>query len=121
MFKRCNSCKVSWETVQDFLDDPDTAIIGYQAHFEDIGQGLFLFNHLAEGCCTTMALPVSDFFGLCEGKAYIEIKTGSPECTGGCLDIDNLEACSAFCRFAHVRELAQRIRKWPKARQRARL
>ena len=44
MFKQCNFCKRSWETVEEFLDDVDTPIIGYQAHFEDLGKGLFLFG-----------------------------------------------------------------------------
>ena len=119
MFKRCNSCDMTWETVEQFLDDPNTAIIGYQTHFEDIDKGLYLFNHLSAGCDTTMALPVTDFFSLFEGAVYIDVKTGSKECTGHCLDISNLETCSAHCRFAFLREIATQIREWPKAKDSA--
>ena len=41
-----------------FLGDPRIEIIGYQAHFEELKLGIFLFNHI---CKATLAIQVDKF------------------------------------------------------------
>ncbi len=111
-FRRCTSCAAEWPAREDFLGDPDVHVMGYQAHFEELEAGLFLFNHAA--CGTTLALPVSAFTDLHGGGVFRERKTGSPDCLGYCLRREELGPCPASCECAYVREVLQLIRRWPK-------
>lgn len=112
MFKKCSMCSYPWKDREAFLADPDIEIIGYQASFEEgIQEGLFLFNH---ECKTTLALKVIIFDDLYQGPRYDMALTGSDECSGYCLDINELSACSAKCKYAYVRDIIQIIMNWPK-------
>lgn len=111
MFKQCSMCRHPWRNRDDFLADPDLEIIGYQACFDSITDGLFLFNHQ---CGTTLSVKVEDFDDLYEGERYEQAATGTDECSGFCLDMQELKACSASCRYAYVRDIIQLIKKWPK-------
>ena len=111
MFKKCPLCEHHWKDREAFLADPDVEIIGYQASFDDIQDGLFLFNHQ---CRTTMALEVLEFDDLYKGTRYGMILTETDDCSGYCLDINELSACIAECKYAYVRDIIQIIRKWPK-------
>ena len=111
MFKKCSSCGHPWTDREAFLADPDVEIIGYQASFEGIQDGLFLFNHL---CRTTLALEVMKFDDLYTGPRYDMALADTDDCSGLCLDTNALDACSAACRYAYVRDILQIIRKWPK-------
>jgi G:T-mismatch repair DNA endonuclease (very short patch repair protein) len=51
-FKGCSICNKVWKNRDGFLDDPDIVIVGYQVHFEDLTEGLFLFNHTCRGTLT---------------------------------------------------------------------
>jgi hypothetical protein len=110
-FKRCTCCSVVWQTREDFLSDPEVELVGYQAHFEKLTAGLFLFNH---SCHTTLALDVEDFRGLYTGKVFRDRATGGPDCKGYCIHRDELRACPAQCECAFVREIIQAVRTWPK-------
>ena len=114
MFKKCPLCEHSWKDRETFLADPDVEIIGYQASFDEIQDGLFLFNHL---CRTTMALEVMRFDDLYNGTRYDMALTETDDCSGYCLDMNELSACSAECKYAYVRDIIQIIRKWPKKSQ----
>jgi len=111
MFKKCPLCDHPWQDRKTFLADPDITIIGYQACFDDIKTGLFLFNHQ---CRTTMAVEVLKFDDLYNGPKYDTVLTKTDKCSGYCLDINELSACSAECKYAYVRDIIQVIRKWPK-------
>ena len=110
-FKKCSVCGSHWINVVDFLDDPDIVMIGYQASFDNLGTGLFLFNH---ACRTTMGCAVEAFRSLYQGPVYHEQKTGQKECPGYCLNIHELAPCPARCSCAFVREILQIISQWPK-------
>jgi len=114
MFKKCPLCEHPWKDRETFLADPDVEIIGYQASFDEIQDGLFLFNHL---CRTTMALEVMRFDDLYKGTRYDMTLTGTDECSGYCLDMNELSVCSAECKHAYIRYIIQIIRKWPKESQ----
>jgi len=63
---------------------------------------------------TTMALEVIKFDDLYKGTRYGMTLTETEECSGYCLDMNELSACSAECKYAYVRDIIQIIRKWPK-------
>jgi hypothetical protein len=107
VFKQC-SCKKVWRTREEFLDDPEVEIIGYQVDLEKLENGFFLFNHHA--CKSTLGVTIFIFKDLYDGPVYTERKTGSEECPTFCLYKENLERCPAKCACAYVREIIQIIR-----------
>ena len=114
MFKKCTSCGHIWENREDFLADPDIKIIGYEASFEHIKHGLFLFNHV---CKTTLAIEVINFDDLYTGPVYDMSLAGTDECSDFCHDMNKLEACSAQCKYVYVREIIQIIKNWSNTEQ----
>jgi hypothetical protein len=111
-FKTCSCCGRAWETREAFMADPATELIGYQAFFESLELGLFLFNH-AE-CGTTMALQAGVFNDLHDGPVFSERLTGQPSCVGYCLQRNELRPCPNRCECAWVRDVLQVVRRWPK-------
>jgi hypothetical protein len=111
MFKECPMCGNIWKNREAFLTDPNLVIIGYQARFEKIKDGLFLFNH---ACQTTLAVEVMEFDDLYKGPKYDMSLFDTDECSELCLDMNNLDACGAKCKYAYVRDIIQIIKNWPK-------
>jgi len=107
-FKVCPACGFEWKSRNDFLNDNSVYIIGYQAHFESLKTGIFLFNHSCKG---TLALEVSDFADLYDGPVFEERATGSDDCPGHCLHENILDPCPAKCECAFVREVIQILKK----------
>ena len=110
-FKVCPVCKHAWETRKEFLDDPDIFIVGYQVHFKDLTEGLFLFNH---SCDATMTIRAGEFQDLYNGPMFADRLTGTDDCPGHCLVEHELRPCPAKCDCAFVRDMIQIIKDWPK-------
>ncbi len=110
-FKSCPACKHVWKTRKEFLEDSNVWIVGYQVHFKDLTEGLFLFNH---SCKTTMATRASSFIDLYRGPMFADRLTGTDECPGHCLVEHELRQCPNKCDCAFVREMIQIIKTWPK-------
>jgi hypothetical protein len=111
-FKRCTCAgAVPWRTRDDFLSDPGVVLIGYQANFEELKAGFFLFNH---SCHTTLSVKVDQFLDLYDGPVFRERATNGPACQGFCLHRGALNPCPAHCECAFVREILQILRNWKK-------
>ena len=110
-FRTCPVCNKVWETRNDFLDDPDIELSGYQVHFKDLTEGLFLFNH---SCKNTLALKAGLFADLYDGPIFEEQLTGTEDCPEYCLKKHELRPCPNKCECAYVREIMQLIMAWPK-------
>jgi len=110
-FKKCPVCEKVWETRNDFLDDSDIEIAGYQVHFEELSEGLFLFNHSCEGAISLRAALFRDLY---DGPMFKKCLTGTDECPEYCLVKHELRPCPAKCECAFVREIIQLILYWPK-------
>lgn len=110
-FKRCPSCGETWGSQACFLEDPNITLIGYQAHFEELKQGLFHFSH---SCHATVAISVKTFENLHSEERFGVNRAGGKECPQHCLYRDNLDPCPVPCGCSWVRELLQTIRVWPK-------
>ncbi|HKJ69319.1 MAG TPA: hypothetical protein VKA68_15270 [bacterium] len=110
-FKDCAACGMEWQTRQEFLEDPEITLVGYQAHFEELSAGLFLFNH----CCgNTLALLIADFADFHSGSIFTEKKHNSDECPGYCLHEEDLQPCPIKCECSYIRDIMQMITRWPK-------
>jgi hypothetical protein len=116
-FKICPHCGKMWLNRAEFLEDLGLEVIGYQADFEAIECGLFLFNH--HDCKTTLAVPAGKFKDLHNAPFFSERKTGSEACPGYCLNQHELEPCPAECACAWVRDVLQTIRQGTHAGQTA--
>jgi hypothetical protein len=111
MFKKCSKCGMEWNSIEEFLSDPDVVLTGYQVHFEDLKTGLLLFNH---NCGTTLGLTVDNFTHLYNGEIFTECMAGTEHCPELCFNKRNLNPCSQKCECTYVREILQIIKKWPK-------
>lgn len=107
MFKVCPKCGTGWENRQSFLTDPSLQMIGYQANFEALTLGLFLFNHT---CVTTLSIHVDVFTDLYDGPVFTERELGSEKCPGYCLSKVNLDDCPVMCECAYIRKVMQVIK-----------
>jgi len=112
-FKQCSTCGFKWATRDQFLEDPDVELVGYQVNFVELLAGFFLFNH---SCKTTLAIPVEPFEGFYDGPVFSKRATGTEQCPEYCLHEENLIPCPAQCECAFVREIIQLIKIRPKHR-----
>jgi len=111
MFKICNKCKTEWNSRDDFLNDPDIAMIGLMANNDDYKKGAYLFTHRLsdDSCNTSIGLHVINFLDMYNGEMYDTLKIGMDECSGHCVTINELGNCSAHCSNAIAREIMQEI------------
>lgn len=88
---------------------------GYQAHFEDLTGGLFIFTHMHEGCGTSLGIPVVDFMPLSENP-ILSTRGVQPssDCPGLCMREGCLDPCPRKCECNWVREILLKIKNWPK-------
>ncbi len=112
-FKKCSKCGFVWSERTTFISDPDLQMIGYQADFEELMAGLFLFLHV---CGTSLAIAADAFQDLYDGPIFKARLNGTRECSGLCLHKNDLRRCRAKCECSYVREIVQVILKWPKKR-----
>ena len=112
IFKKCSCCERPWFNRDEFLQDENIDLIGYQANFCHLELGYFLFNHLT--CESTIAIPAGLFKDLHDGPVFEQRLTGTEFCQGFCEDIKALDPCENKCECAYVREVMQVIRDWPK-------
>ena len=112
IFKKCSCCEEPWFSREDFLQDCNTDLVGYQANFSQLELGFILFNHLT--CESTIAIPAGLFKDLYAGPVFAHRMTGTEFCQGFCKDTEALQPCDARCECAYVRDIMQTIRDWPK-------
>ena len=111
MFKICNKCKTEWKSRDDFLNDPNIAMIGLMANNDDYKKGAYLFTHRLpdDSCNTSIGLYVFNFLDMYNDEMYDTLKIGTDECAGHCVTINELRNCSVHCRNAIAREIMQEI------------
>lgn len=114
MFKRCTTCQQEWPTREAFLIDPATVLIGYQANFDRLEEGFFLFNHNTRDCGTTLAIVTGDFLDCYQGPHFEVSCRGTDQCARLCMNASSLDRCPAQCECAYVRHVLHLIRNWPK-------
>jgi hypothetical protein len=112
-FKKCSCCEIPWFTRDEFIQDGQIELVGYQANFCQLELGYLLFNHL--NCESTIAVHAGLFKDLYSGPIFGQRLTDSEVCQGLCKDSVALETCDQKCECAYIREILQIIRTWPKA------
>lgn len=107
-FKKCKVCDTQWSSRDQFINDPEISLVGYQANFVILEKGLFLFNH---SCQSTLSIEVQAFADLYVGSVFEERVQGSDECPGYCLHHSQLQPCPAKCECTYVREILSMLQK----------
>ncbi|MEE9554736.1 MAG: hypothetical protein V3W18_10605 [candidate division Zixibacteria bacterium] len=110
-FKTCTGCGFVWNSRNEFILNDNISLVGYQPNFIDIEAGLLLFNHNIKKCGTTFALRVGIFTDLYIGPVFDKAKIGTMECEEKCLDQNNMDQCSAVCKYVYVREIMKFFKK----------
>jgi hypothetical protein len=116
-FKMCPFCKQGWPSRDEFLSDADIVLVGYQPHFKNMEEGLFLFNHLI--CTSTLSVNSQKFRDLYTGPFYTSNKLNSDElnyddCPDFCLFKNKMYGCLQQCERAFVSEVIQILTMWRK-------
>ncbi len=111
IFKTCPFCQTSWNKLDDFLKDKSLIFEGYQPDFEKSSQGLLLFTHQSETCCTTMSISIESLFSLENFKIEdAHFTPGGDDCPGHCLQTKNLQSCNNMqCKGRQTRQLIIRM------------
>ena len=107
MFKQCGKCGQVWQTRDQFLNDQDIELIGYQANFKELHAGLLYFNHV---CKSTLALKAEVFVDLYKGPIFEKRQTGEAHCPEYCINQSELRPCPEACECAYIREIMQLIK-----------
>ena len=110
-FKTCTCCKKVWETLEQFIAEPQLILNGYQADFAHLSRGILLFTHSKEGCHSTLSIPIEAFIPLADDSVEdIPFSPGMDKCPGHCLIPENLENCTNVdCEGIVVRSLIQKV------------
>ncbi len=91
------------------MSDKGIKVIGYQVFFEDLRQGMFMFNHT---CNTTIAIKTDVFMDLYQGPVYTRRNPSGNKCPGKCLNKNMMSPCSDDCRCAFVSHIMTKIQEW---------
>ena len=109
-FLVCSCCEASWDERDDILDDPWLELVGYQVDLAGLSRGFFLFNHMVEGCGSTIAVEVEQFADLKGSPRFEENQYGTELCSESQGRMDYLSRCNRPCRNAWLRDLAMIIK-----------
>ena len=111
-FKTCTLCLKHWNDVKMFLADPTIKLVGYQPDFSNVSLGLFLFNHEASNCGTTMAISMEFFSSLADKKLKtVPFSLKIKGCPSACGDHKNLNPChNTVCPGTTARNLIQIVK-----------
>ncbi len=119
-FKQCSYCNIVWSTRDEFLSDSAIRLIGYQPHYKNMEEGLFLFNHL--DCNSTLSIISQKFRDLYTGPLYTSSKLDDEQlnyddCPDFCLFKNKMKGCLQQCERAFVSEIIQVLSMWGKEKK----
>lgn len=119
-FKRCSYCNKIWDSRDVFLSDFEIKLVGYQPHYKNMEEGLFLFNHLV--CNSTLSIVSQKFRDLYTGPLYPSNKLNDDnlnydDCPDFCLFKNKMKGCLQQCERAFVSEVIQVLTMWGKEKE----
>lgn len=113
-FKQCPMCKSGWNLAENFLADPSITLHGYKVCFDNLMDGSLLFIHGDSRCYSVFSMRIGDFSFLSSSSPSPGLKAGTKRCPSKCLKQNDLSPCPVNCSGAMVREIIQKILKYPK-------
>ena len=107
VFKKCSACDKTWKTREEFLQDAEIDLVGYQSTFTMSKPGLFLFNHVCE---STIAIFADVFEDMSDEEIYqscdAHLDNHPEHCCKSATGESELNSC--VCKFAH--EMSNKLR-----------
>ncbi|GMW01693.1 MAG: hypothetical protein AMXMBFR84_28300 [Candidatus Hydrogenedentota bacterium] len=108
----CRGCNQVWLEREGLISDPAIALAGYQANFDNLESGRFVFTH---ECGASFSVCVKSFLTLCAEHVHTGYRLNGEACPGYCMHEHELDPCGAECECAYIRNVLDVVRKWPKA------
>ena len=104
-FRTCGCCGQVWQSWKDFVHDPGLRLLGLQAKGTLPEANLLVFEHR---CGSSVSALTSRFRQLLPDSQDISgwsSLRGTEQCSGYCLQLENLEQCDRPCINARDRRL----------------
>jgi len=101
-FRTCSKCGFEWKSRQQFVDDTEIVIIGYQTNYVDLVPGFFYFNHSCKGTLTIRANAFEDLYG---GPIFEKNRKESELYPSYCLRRKGSRHCPVKCECAYVEKI----------------
>ena len=102
--KKCGNCGALL-TAEDFWALPELVPIGMMFLDDDITMVCYMFQHEADGCHSSLAVPVTEFQSFLTEPRPDKILALSECCERHCVKLGDLEVCGQPCFFAPYRRL----------------
>ena len=109
-FRICGACGHAWETLEDFLEDPETQLLGLQATVDLPVANLLVFQH--EQCGSTVSLLASRLRHLLDPiqPEWQTLLTAGQRCKEECVKDPMATSCHEACVNAPDRRILRLIR-----------
>ena len=107
--KTCAGCGYEFD-LASIARDAQLEPVGMQFEDPDHKYDFYYFNHTCLSCGSTILIPVMEFLSYVKEPVPDLVRTGMEDCERHCLRIDDLETCSAPCRYAPFRRLLLQMR-----------
>ena len=108
LFRTCPKCGFEWRSRDQFINDPNIMIIGYQLNYVEFVAGFFYFNH---SCKDTFTIRANVFENLYNSPVFENWGVGSELFPEHCLRYKESESCPIKCECAFVKKIIQKFRK----------
>jgi hypothetical protein len=106
MKKRCTTCNKTWNSIIEFIKDPDITLTGYQAGVKDIDLGDLAFRHF---CGHSFTIPIQVVSYALNGPIYEEKNTKTFECPGNCVSGKRFRPCLTDAECTYVSKIVEYV------------
>ena len=110
-FQKCGSCGQSWIEWRDFVMDPGTRLLGFQAVVSLPDANLLVFEHKCGSTISILVKRLRPFFPETPAEKLLPLLFGTDGCSQRCSELQNLEACDRECSNARDRRIIQHLMK----------
>lgn len=100
-------CGRSWETREQFLEDPEVRLVGLQVVGDLPDANVVVFEHRCGTSVSVLARRLHDLLGpVADDEWPLALLYGTADCHGLCTELSNLDGCDRPCRNAYDRRVA---------------
>jgi hypothetical protein len=103
VYRECQQCGMTWESREELVRDSAIEVAAYHNAMARPEASLILLRHTHGECGGTFTVQVGDFRHYYRGVQYAGRLTGTPACSGYCLQEHELRPCDAQCELHWAR------------------
>jgi len=100
--KKCGLCQI-WFDAHDIVYSPDIKPLGVAFMDELDDRAYYFFQHTVSGCGTSFVVCADDLIEFITESIPPNQLTGTENCEGHCVRLDDLQECHQQCRLAPYR------------------